>query len=97
MEQFDEAPPTIASLAAAPDFHSAPRRGRLDLEPRSTPIRQKHAQQPDDEVILSDVANVSMLAAEGLTANAIAAGLSLTAEEVITDLNIAVEICGSKL
>jgi len=48
--------------------------------------------EPDDEVVLSDIANVSLLADEGMSASAIATGLGLTAAEVLTDLKIAAEI-----
>jgi hypothetical protein len=89
----DEPPPTVSSIAAVGDFHSAPRRGRFDWQRQS--VRNAHDQiaKTDDEVVLSDIANVSVLAEEGFSTSAIAADLGMTAAEVITDLQIAAEIC----
>jgi hypothetical protein len=90
----DETPPTIDSIAAAGDFHHAPRRGRLDLDRRASQQRHDHQAQPDaDQVVLSDVANVSCRAQQGMSASAIAADLGLSTAEVMTDLQIATAIC----
>jgi hypothetical protein len=88
----DEPPPTIGLIAAVGDFHSAPRRGRFDFEHQGMRTRHDHVAEADDEVVLSDVANVSLLAEEGLSTTAIAADLGLTPAEVVTDLKIAAEV-----
>jgi len=89
----DESPPAIGSITAAGDFHSAPRPGRFDCERPVKHPGQDHLAETHDEVVLSPVANVSLLAEEGMSAGAIAAGLGLTPAEVITDLSIAAAIC----
>ena len=91
----DEPPPTVGSIAAVGDFHSAPRRGKFDWQRQATPNGHDQLAEAHDEVVLSDIANVSVLAEEGLSASAIAADLGLTPAEVLTDLKIAAEICHS--
>jgi len=79
-------------VAAAGDFHSANRIGRLDLSPSRRTRRRTVAKASDDSVLLSDVANVSLLEEEGLSVPAIAANLGLTTDAVLTDIEIADEI-----
>jgi hypothetical protein len=87
----DENTPAIDALTAAGDFHSANKRRRTDLAPR-----RRTGEEPSvdaDEVVLSDVANVSLLEEEGMSVSAIAADLGLTPEMVLADISIASKIC----
>ena|ERR1700722_20090583 len=88
----DEPAPTIGAITAAGDFHSANKRGRADLDPGKGNT-QKRALTTDDVVVLSAVAQAILLEEEGMSISAIAAGLGLSTEAVLTDLGIAAQIC----
>lgn len=88
----DERTPAPEPTTAAGDFRFAPKRGRVGIT-LGKPNGNKHTEGADDEVILSDVAHVSLLEEEGMSVDAIAADLGLTTEVVLTDLGIAAEIC----
>jgi hypothetical protein len=87
----DEGASRIERITAAKDFRSALRRGRADLG-QGRGDGRAHATKTDDEAVLSDVANVSLLEEEGKSVHAIAADLGLTAEAVLTDIAIAAGI-----
>jgi hypothetical protein len=89
----DEYTPTIGAIAGAGDFRSASRRGRADLSRGQRNVQKYTGKADHDEVVLSDVAHVSLLEKEGMSVNAIAADLGLTAAAVWTDLVIAAQIC----
>ena len=88
----DEDVSSVAPITAAGDFRSANRRGRADLSHGKRNGQKYTGKADDDEVVLSAVAHVSFLEEEGMSVNAIAADLGLTAEEVLTDMGIAAEI-----
>ena len=90
----DEPAPTIGAITAAGDFHSANKRGRADLDQRKrNGQKTTFTPTPDDVVVLSAVAQAILLEEEGMSISAIAAGLGLSTEAVLTDLGIAAQIC----
>jgi len=87
----DEHTPAIEAITPVGDFHSARKRARSDLA-QSTRNTQKDVLIADDEVVLSDIAHVTLLEEEGKSVSAIATDLGLTPAAVLTDLGIAAEI-----
>ncbi len=88
----DESPSNVEAITASGDFRSANKPERFDMGP-SRRNAQKHLLNTEDEVILSDVAEVSLREEEGMSVTAIAADLGLTAGTVLTDIVIASAIC----
>jgi hypothetical protein len=86
-----EPAPNVGTITATSDFHFADRRGRSDQE-QAKRREPKRPEPQDDEVVLSDVAHVSLLEEEGLSVTAIAAGLGLSPSVVLKDIAIASEI-----
>src|ERR1700733_14008523 len=87
----DEPAPTIGAITAAGDFHSANKRGRADFDPGKR-NGQKSTLTPEYEVVFSAGAQAILLEEEGMSISAIAAGLGLSTEAVLTDLGIAAQI-----
>ena len=92
----DEQTPAVERITAAGDFHLANKSGKSDLSQDKRNGPRQHAVEPDDNVVLSPVAQVSLLEEEGLSVAVIADELGLTAEEVSTHVGIAVEIRHSR-
>jgi hypothetical protein len=87
----EERTPTVDPAIAPTGFRFANRRGRLDSD-QERQNRQRHPESPDDEVVLSVIAQVSLLDEEGKSVADIAADLGLPSEVVVTDMRIAAEI-----
>lgn len=88
----DQQTPAIERMTAAGGFHSANKNRKSDLSQEKQNGPQRHALKPDDKVVLSSVAQVSLLEAEGLSVAVIATELGLTTEEVSTLVGTAAQI-----
>lgn len=87
----DEKTTAAGWITPAGDFRSASKRGRGDSG-EGNRNAQRASPTPDDEVVLSDVAQVNLREEEGMSVDAIAADLGLTTETVRTDIAIAAAI-----
>jgi DNA-binding NarL/FixJ family response regulator len=88
----NEQTPAIERITAAGDFHLANKSRKSDVSQGKQNGQRQPALKPDDNVVLSSVAQVSLLEEEGLSVAVIAVELGLTAEEVSTHVGIAGEI-----